>query len=809
MKKYDPKKIEKKWQKEWEKNNSFKAEDFSKKPKSYILLEFPYASGSGLHIGHCRSYVGLDILSRKRRMEGQNVLFPMGWDSFGLPAENYSIKTGIDPSIATKKNTKYFKEQTKKLGLSFDWEREIDTSDPSYYKWTQKIFIDLFKNSLAYKEKTNINWCTSCNIGLANEEVVGGVCERCGGKVVKKEKEQWMLKITKYAERLIKDLDLVDYPERVKISQKEWIGKSDGFKINFSLSKSNISIPVFTTRIDTIFGATYIVLSPENPIIYEMKERIENFKFVESYIKKAKETQERERITKTKDGIELKGIKAINPANQKEIPIYVADYVLISYGTGAIMAVPAHDLRDLDFAKSHNLPIIEVIKNKEIKKKLSVSDGRLETAYEGEGTLINSSRFDGMDSENAKRKIGDFLEGKKIAERKICYKLRDWVFSRQRYWGEPIPMVNCKSCGFVPVKEEDLPVELPKIKKYKTEKDGGSPLIQAKEWIKTSCPICKSEAERETDVMPNWAGSNWYFLRYCDPKNDKEIADSKILSYWMPIDWYNGGMEHTTLHLLYSRFIYKFLWDIGRVPEEIGPEPYKKRTSHGMILGGGGIKMSKSKGNVINPDEVIENYGADALRIYEMFMGPFDQAIPWDEKGLKGARRFLEKVWRLTLCIKEEQTKSDIKAILHLTVKKVSEDIESLKFNTALSSLMEFTNIWQKEGINKEELKIFLRLLSPFSPHMTEELWSTSGFDGLCCDKDWPKYDKKAIMLEKTKIIIQVNGKVRGSIEVEPNLSKEEVEKIAFMEKNIKKWTDDEKIKKVIFVENKLINFVI
>ncbi len=602
MEKYNPKKIEKKWQRFWEKEKLFQASDGSKKRKFYILVEFPYPSGEGLHVGHCRSYVGLDILARKKRMEDFNVLFPIGWDAFGLPTENYAIKTGVHPAVATRKNTAVFKRQQKSLGLSFDWSREINTTDPAYYKWTQWIFLQLFKKKLAYKAKMPINWCSACKIGLANEEVIEGKCERCGEKVVRKEKEQWMLKITKYAERLIQDLDKVDYPERVKISQKEWIGKSEGWEIQFSIPDSKISVPVFTTRPDTLFGCTYLVLSPEHPLIEELGNKITNYKHVKNYIEESKKKIEKERIAEEeeKTGIKLRGVKAVNPVNGREIPIFVADYVLMHYGTGAIMAVPAHDQRDFGFAKKYNLAIIEVVKPKKLRHNFS------EKAYEGDGILVNSGKFTGMFSIIAKERIGQQLNKKNFAKKMVHYKLRDWVFSRQRYWGEPIPMIKCEKCGWVPVPEKDLPVKLPKVKEYKPTEIGESPLAKVESWMKATCLKCGGSAQRETDVMPNWAGSNWYYLRYCDPQNDKKLADSKLLKYWMPIDWYNGGMEHTTLHLLYSRFIYKFLWDIGAVPKSVGSEPYKKRTSHGMILGEGGIKMSKSKGNVINPEKVIK-----------------------------------------------------------------------------------------------------------------------------------------------------------------------------------------------------------
>lgn len=775
MENYDFKKIEKKWQKEWEESGVFRASDKSKKEKYYILVEFPYPSGAGLHVGHARSYIALDVLARKKRKEGFNVLFPMGWDAFGLPTENYAIKTGVHPTIATKKNTEVFKEQQKKIGLSFDWSREINTTDPKYYKWTQWIFIQLFKEGLAYKDKMPINWCTSCKIGLANEEVVAGKCERCGGEVIEKEKEQWMLEITKYADRLLKDLDLVDYPERVKIGQKEWIGKSEGAEIIFKVHDSEEIIPVFTTRPDTLFGCTYMVLSPSHKLIDKLKDRIKNYEEVEKYIKEAR--KKKEKIEKT--GIELEGIKATNPVNNKKIPIFVADYVLSQYGTGAIMAVPAHDKRDYEFAKKYNLSIIEVINKK--------------------NRLINSGKFSGLTSIEAKKDIVDWLYPRGLGLKKVNYKLRDWIFSRQRYWGEPIPMINCSKCGWVPAPKKDLPVELPNIKDYKPTESGDSPLTKAKSWVKVACPECGKTARRETDVMPNWAGSNWYYLRYCDPKNDKSLAKEELLKKWMPVDWYNGGMEHTTLHLLYSRFIFKFLWDIGAVPKSIGSEPYKKRTSHGMILGEGGIKMSKSKGNVINPDEVVDNHGADTLRVYEMFMGPFEQMIPWDTKGLKGAQRFLEKVWKLKEKVNPKAKR--LEKIVNQTIKKVSEDIDNLKFNTAISSLMVLVNKLEKEKeVSDKDYSVLLNLLNPFAPHLTDELNS-------CTKQPWPDYSAKKIKEETINLMIQVNGKVRGKIKVSPEITEKEAVKLALKEKNVLKYV--KKPKKTIFIKGKLINFVV
>lgn len=802
MEKYNPKKVEKKWQKQWEETDVFAALDRSKKPKFYVLVEFPYPSGDGLHVGHCRGYVALDILARKRRMQGFNVLFPMGWDAFGLPTENYAIKTKTHPISATRKNTANFKRQQKNLGLSFDWNREINTTDPSYYKWTQWIFVQLFKKGLAYKAKMPINWCPSCKIGLANEEVVDGKCERCGKKAGRKEKEQWLLRITKYADRLIQGLDNVDYPERVKVSQKEWIGRSEGTEIQFPISNFQFPTPVFTTRPDTLFGCTYLVLAPEHPLIEKLKHKIGNYEQVETYIEKSKQKAEKERIAqdKKKTGIELKGVKAINPVNNRKIPIFMADYVLMHYGTGAIMAVPAHDQRDFDFAKRYNLPIIEVIKPKDFRYDPS------RQAYEGEGVLINSGRFTGIKSEQAKERITEWLGRSGSAKRTVHYKLRDWIFSRQRYWGEPIPMIKCEKCGWQPILEQDLPVELPKINNYKPTEKGQSPLAKVEKWVNAECPKCKGPGKRETDVMPNWAGSNWYYLRYCDPINDKKLADPKKLEHWMPVDWYNGGMEHTTLHLLYSRFIYKFLWDIRAVPRSIGSEPYKKRTSHGIILGQGGVKMSKSKGNVISPDKVIKEYGADTMRVYEMFMGPFEQMIPWDTKGVKGVRRFLEKVWRLQEKLGQGQ---NIKQLIHKTVKKVSEDIENLKLNTAISALMILTNELEKQkGISSKDYSIFLILLSPFAPHITEELWQRAGFKGLCCEQKWPKYDSKLIKEKKVILVVQINGKVRDKIEVKSDISEKQAKEIALKSERIQKWLIGKGIKNTIFVPGKLINFV-
>lgn len=783
MENYNFKKIEKKWQKIWEKKKLFQAKDFSSKPKKYILVEFPYPSGDGLHVGHCRPYIALDIVARKKRMQGYNILFPMGWDAFGLPTENFAVKTGIHPAIVTKKNTRNFKQQQKKIGLSFDWTREINTTDSGYYKWTQWIFIQLFKKGLAYKSKMPINWCPFCKIGLANEEVVDGKCERCGKQIIRKEKEQWMLRITDYAERLIQGLDKVDYPERVKTLERDWIGRSDGCTILFKLKRQNVNIKVFTTRIDTIPGATYLVLAPEHPILENLKPNIENWAEVEKYIKQTEGKLERERIsgTQEKTGTELRGIKAINPITKKEIPIFIADYVLKDYGTGAIMAVPAHDERDFDFAKRYNLPIQEVVI---------------------------------PDIKEAQEKVLKELKKEGSAEKSIQYKLRDWVFSRQRYWGEPIPMIKCPQCGWQPVSEKNLPVKLPKIKDYQPTESGESPLAKNKKWIKVQCPKCKGKAQRETDVMPNWAGSDWYFLRYCDSRNNKELANPKLLEYWMPVDWYNGGMEHTNLHLLYSRFIYKFLWDINVIPKSIGDEPYKKRTSHGVILAQGGVKMSKSRGNVITPDEIISRFGADALRVYEMFMGPFSQSIAWDSKGLNGVKRFLDRVWALKDKVNQDTAikNQKLKKIVHQTIKKVSEDIEHLKFNTAISCLMILLNEVEKEQeISLVDYLLFLVLLSPFAPHLTEELYQgAKKTKSLSISQEkWPDYNQQLVEQEKIILIIQINGKVRNKIEVEKGITEPEAKGIALASPKIKKWLDNKEIKKIIFIKDKLINFVI
>jgi leucyl-tRNA synthetase len=762
-------------------------------------------------VGHCRPYVALDVIARKRRMQGFNLLFPMGWDAFGLPTENYAIKKGVHPSIVTKKNTDNFRRQMKNIGLSFDWSREINTTDPKYYKWTQWIFVQLFKNGLAYKTKVSINWCPKDKIGLANEEVIDGKCERCGTKVEKKEKEQWMIKITNYADRLIKDLDLVDYLEKIKIQQKDWIGESHGALIKFPVEGIEEFIDVFTTRIDTIFSGTFLILSPGHNFIDKYKNKIENIKEVLKYREDIKNISDIDRTNQDKDitGVQLKGIVVRNPATNEEMPVWIADFVLEHYGTGAVFA-DAHDKRDFKMAKKYGIPLRTSIKPDD--EILSQKVKNLEECFEGDGTLYNSIQFDGLKSAEARPKIIMWLASKGLAQPKISYKLRDWVFSRQHYWGEPIPMIYCKKCGWQPIDEKDLPVKLPNIKKYKPTNTGESPLSLIKKWVNVKCPKCKGLAQRETDTMPNWAGSNWYYLRYVDPKDTKKLADEALLKYWMPVDWYNGGMEHTTLHLLYSRFIFKFLWDIKAVPTSIGPEPYKKRTSHGMVLGEGGIKMSKSKGNVINPDTIVKQYGADTLRLYEMFMGPFEQMIPWDTKGVVGCRRFIEKIYNLV--IKggiSAKANENLKKLLHKTIKKVSEDIELMKFNTAISSMMEFINAWQisKEGLDKKDLADFLKILSPFAPHLAEELWANLGFKEMCCLQKWPKYDEKFIEEEIILLIVQINGKVRDKIEMKSGISQKDTEKIVFKSKKIKVLIGKSEIKKIIFVPNKLINIVV
>ncbi len=802
MRDYKPYEIEPKWQKVWEEKQPFKASNNSDKPKFYALVEFPYPSGEGLHVGHPRPYTALDIVSRKRRLEGYNVLFPMGWDAFGLPTENYAIKHKIHPRIVTERNVARFKKQLQSIGFSFDWSREINTTDPNYYKWTQWIFLKLFEKGLAYKHEMPINWCTSCKVGLANEEIVNGSCERCGGEVVRKVKNQWMLKITDYAEKLIKDLDLVDYIERVKIQQKNWIGKSEGMEVDFSIAKGDDKLKIFTTRPDTIFGATYMVIAAEHPIIDKYKDKIENIEEVLSYREEVakKSDFERTELSKEKTGVELNGLKAINPATNKEIPIWVSDYVLITYGTGAIMAVPGHDQRDWEFAKKFDLPIIEVIKGGNIE----------EAAYTDtdSGELVNSDFLNGLEVKEAIEKMSDYLEEKGIGTRKVNYKLRDWVFSRQRYWGEPIPLIHCDKCGWVPVPENELPLMLPDVDNYEPTDNGESPLANIHDWVHTTCPKCGGKAVRETDTMPQWAGSSWYFLRYIDPHNDDELASKDALDYWLPVDWYNGGMEHTTLHLLYSRFWHKFLYDLGIVP---CPEPYAKRTSHGMILGNNNEKMSKSRGNVVNPDDIVRDYGADTLRTYEMFIGDFEKSVPWSENGVKGCRRFLERVWRLQDIVVEgnEYTK-ELESTIHKTIKKVSDDFESLKFNTGIAALMSLLNDFNSYGkITKKDFETLLILLNPVAPHITEELWETVGLEGNLFNASWPKYDEEKTKDQIIEMPIQVNGKVRGKLMISVTDTQEMVREKALADEGISKFIEGKNIVKEIFVMGKIYNIVV
>lgn len=798
--KYNSKDIEKKWQKIWEEKKVFAADNNSDKPKYYALIEFPYPSGKGLHVGHPRPYTALDVVSRKRRMQGFNVLYPIGWDAFGLPTENYAIKNHIHPKVVTEQNIEHFKNQVKSLGISFDWGREIDTTNPAYYKWTQWIFLQLLKRGLAYKSKMAVNFCTSCKCVLANEEVVNGVCERCGSEVVHKVKSQWMLKITEYAQRLIDDLELVDYPERVKAQQKNWIGRSEGAQISFGTSAGD-NIDVFTTRPDTIFGVTYMVISPEHPILSKWNDLIKNNDEVSAYVEEASKKSEFERsqLSKEKTGVKLDGVKAINPVSLKEIPIFVSDYVLMSYGTGAIMAVPAHDDRDYDFAKRFNLPITAVIDGGDVSK-CAFTDCK-------SGRMINSDFLNGMGVEDAKNKILSYLEEKNIGYRKVNYKLRDWVFSRQRYWGEPIPVVYCEKCGYVPIPESELPLELPEVESYEPSDTGESPLSNIESFVNTMCPVCGHVAKRETDTMPQWAGSSWYYLRYMDPHNDEELVGKKALDYWENVDWYNGGMEHTTLHLLYSRFWHKFLYDIGLVNTK---EPYKKRTSHGMILGENGEKMSKSRGNVVNPDDIVNEYGADTLRLYEMFIGDFEKSAPWSTSGIKGCRRFIDRYWNLQDVLVDGKLRKELEASFHKTIKKVSDDIENLKFNTAIAALMSLINeIYETGNITCEELKIFTILLNPFAPHVTEEIFEIQSLGtGMVCEQAWPKFDESKCAQSTVEIAIQINGKIKAKLIVPKNMPKDEVINLAKNDEKIVPLLKDKSILKEIYVEGKLVNIV-
>lgn len=798
--KYDYSAIEKKWQNVWDEKQTFAAKNNSDKPKFYALVEFPYPSGQGLHVGHPRSYTALDIVARKKRLQGFNVLYPMGWDAFGLPTENYAIKNHIHPETVTKQNIAHFKEQLKSLGFSFDWSREINTTDPSYYKWTQWIFLQLYKNGLAYKKEMSVNWCTSCKCVLANEEVVNGVCERCGSEVVHKVKSQWMLRITDYAQKLLDGLDGVNFIDRVKTQQRNWIGRSTGTQIKFETSAGD-NFEVYSTRADTLFGVTYVVISPEHPIIEKWADKIKNLDEVRKYqADSAKKSDfERTEINKDKTGVRLDGVVAINPVNKKEIPIFISDYVLISYGTGCVMGVPGHDQRDWDFATKFGLPIIEVVSGGDVTKQAYTE---CET-----GTLVNSGFLDGLSVDEAKVKIADWLISNGLGEKKINYKLRDWVFSRQRYWGEPIPMVHCEKCGYVPIDESELPLLLPNVDSYEPTDNGESPLAKMTDWVNTTCPKCGGKAERETDTMPQWAGSSWYFLRYCDPHNDKELASKQALEYWLPVDWYNGGMEHTTLHLLYSRFWHKFLYDIGVVPT---PEPYAKRTSHGMILGENGEKMSKSRGNVVNPDDIVRDYGADTMRLYEMFIGDFEKAAPWSSSSIKGCKRFLERVWSLTDNMVDGGYRSDIEGEMHRTIKKVTQDIEELKMNTAIASLMSLLNTFSAKGnITKEEFRTFIILLNPFAPHITEELWVKCGFEGMLNETAWPQYDESKCAETTVQIPVQINGKVRARIDVTADISAQQAIDTAKADAVIKKELDGKTIVKELYVPKKIINIVV
>ena len=802
MESYNFKAIEKKWQDKWEETGAFHAETNSKKPKYYTMIEFPYPSGAGLHVGHPRSYTALDIIARKRRMEGYNVLYPIGWDAFGLPTENFAIKNKVHPKIVTAKNIANFTRQLKMLGFSFDWSREINTTDPSYYKWTQWIFLQLFKHGLAYKQEMPINWCTGCKVGLSNEEVVNGVCERCGSEVVQKRKSQWMLKITEYAQRLIDDLDDVNYLEKIKTQQKNWIGRSEGAEVKFKLSTGDEMI-VYTTRADTLFGATYTVMSPEHPLIEKMKDSITNYDEVLAYKTEAAKKSEFERteLAKEKTGVKLEGIYAVNPANGAKLPVFISDYVLVTYGTGAIMAVPAHDSRDWDFAKKFNLPIIEVVSGGKNVQEEAYTD-----VYKG--NMVNSEFLNGLPVKEAIPTMIEWLEKQGLGKRKVNFKLRDWVFSRQRYWGEPIPLVHCDKCGWVPIPESELPLELPEIETFEPGENGESPLAKAYDWIETTCPCCGGKAQRETDTMPQWAGSSWYFLRYMDPHNDEALASKEALEYWSPVDWYNGGMEHTTLHLLYSRFWHKFLYDIGVVPTK---EPYMKRTSHGMILGENNEKMSKSRGNVVNPDEVVEEFGADAFRTCEMFIGAFDQSTPWSQQGLKGCYKFLERVWNLQSIVNDEEGYSaDLEKNMNKAIKKVGEDFERMKFNTAIATMMSLVNDFSKKGsVTKGEYKTLITLLNPVAPHMTEELWLTYGNGELLSLQPWPKYDEGKTVDDEIEIVVQINGKIKDKLMIPAGLDKDGTQEAAMNTEKIKGLIEGKNVVKVIAVPGKLVNIVV
>ena len=800
--KYNHKPIEGKWQKIWEDKGVFHAENNSEKEKFYALIEFPYPSGQGLHVGHPRPYTALDTVARKRRLQGYNVLYPIGWDAFGLPTENYAIKNHIHPEIVTKQNIARFKKQIQSLGISFDWSREINTTDPDYYKWTQWIFVKMFKEGLAYEKEFPINWCPSCKTGLANEEVVNGVCERCGSEVVHKVKSQWMLKITAYADRLINDLDLVNYPERVKAQQKNWIGRSTGAEVDFKTTTGD-TLTIYTTRADTLYGATYMVISPEHPLIEKWADKLSNIDAIREYQAAAarKSDFERTEVAKDKTGVLVEGVKAINPVNNKEIPIFISDYVLVSYGTGAIMAVPAHDTRDWEFAKKFDLPIIEVVKGGNVQ----------EEAYTdcATGIMVNSGMLDGLTVDEAKKKIISWLESEGKGHSKVNYKLRDWVFSRQRYWGEPIPIVHCDKCGYVPIDESELPLRLPMVESYEPTDNGESPLAKMTDWLETTCPCCGGKAMRETDTMPQWAGSSWYFLRYMDPHNNKALASKEAIKYWSPVDWYNGGMEHTTLHLLYSRFWHKFLYDIGVVNT---PEPYAKRTSHGMILGENGEKMSKSRGNVVNPDEIVDEYGADTLRLYEMFIGDFEKAAPWSQSSIRGCRRFIERYYNLqTILNNADGIRPELESSFHKAIKKVGDDIENIKFNTAIATLMALINdITATGAITKEELRIFTILLNPFAPHVTEEVFEMCKLgDGIVAEQKWPEYDEAKCKDETIEIVVQVNGKIKAKLNIPVESEKNAVLDMAKADANVAKAIENMNIIKEIYVPNKLVNLVV
>ncbi|TRW26979.1 leucine--tRNA ligase [Criibacterium bergeronii] len=802
MDKYNFKKIEKKWQQIWDENHTFECSNDSDKEKYFPLVEFPYPSGQGLHVGHPRSYTALDIVARKKRLEGYNVLYPIGWDAFGLPTENYAIKNKIHPKIVTEKNVANFKRQLKALGLSFDWSREVNTTDPNYYKWTQWIFLKLYEKGLAYKKKMPINWCTSCKIGLANEEVVGGKCERCGADVIHVEKSQWMLKITEYADKLIDDLDEVDFIDRVKTQQKNWIGRSYGYEVDFDFVGGKLK--VFTTRVDTIFGATYMVVSPEHPIIDQIKDQIQNYDELQAYKQEAakKSDFERSQMAKTKSGVQIKGVSAINPLTKKEIPVFVSDYVLMTYGTGAVMGVPAHDERDHDFAVMFNLPIIEVVKGGQDVQKEAYID------KSDKSILVNSGEYSGLTVKEGIEKIGEYLTGLGIATKKTNYKLRDWVFSRQRYWGEPIPIIHCDHCGYVPLKEEDLPLVLPEVESYEPTDNGESPLALLDDWVNVTCPICGAPAKRETDTMPQWAGSSWYYLRYMDPHNNDAFAGKDALDYWQNVDWYNGGMEHTTLHLLYSRFWHKFLYDIGQVPTK---EPYKKRTSHGMILGEDGQKMSKSRGNVVNPDEIVDELGADTFRAYEMFIGDFEKKAPWSSENIKGSYRFIERLWAIQEMITDEESEINLVKSLHRLIKKVSYDYENLKANTAIAAMMAFINeVYAVKKINVEDYKKLLILANPVVPHVTEELWQiVSKDDSMLNQATWPNYDENLAKQDEIEVPVQINGKVKAKITVSKEQGQDEVMENALALDTVASAVSGKTIVKKIYVPKKIINIVV